>query len=244
MAGGHIHSVGPGELLLLTSQAKAADLSFPLAPVTLLSVVIQTQNTSSSQLPPPFGASSDLHRLSQRMAEYNGCLTLRDPEWSHSTRAALRYLPPERHGAYFVLRLMERLYVLCSQPTSAGGGGEGYCDHYQRQAMQRVHDHMIAHLDQPSTIEQLSQTFQLSSTRLKESFRRVYGKPIHTYLQEYRLQMAAHLLCTTSDSVLSIASQVGYSGTSRFNAAFKETYHVTPLQYRRLNGEKMSKKRI
>ena len=72
--------------------------------------------------------------------------------------------------------------------------------------------------------------------------RQIYGKPIHTYLLQYRMQKAAHLLSTSGESVLTIASRVGYSGTSRFNAAFREAYHMTPTQYRRMGGEKMSKK--
>ena len=64
-------------------------------------------------------------------------------------------------------------------------------------------------------------------------FRRLYGAPVHTYLQQYRLQVAARLLRTTSDSVLHIAVAVGYTGTSQFDSAFKALYHMTPAQYRK-----------
>ena len=39
-------------------------------------------------------------------------------------------------------------------------------------------------------------------------------------------------------SVLEVAAAVGYSGTSRFGAAFKELYRQTPGAYRRRLREK------
>ena len=97
---------------------------------------------------------------------------------------------------------------------------------------------MLAHFDQHLTVQELAQRFQLSPTFLKNCFRRLYGAPIHAYLKHYRLQTAARLLCTTSESVLAVASSVGYTGTSQFGTAFKEYYHMTPAQYRRLYHQK------
>ena len=61
---------------------------------------------------------------------------------------------------------------------------------------------------------------------------RVFDSCFHYPLPK-RLQTAARLLRTTSDSVLHIAVAVGYTGTSQFDSAFKALYHMTPAQYRK-----------
>lgn len=245
LAGSRVETVGMGELLLLTYQAQVEGISFDLVPAVFLAVDVDKQASRScfgNQAPPPFDSVPDTVRLREVMDGCGGCLVLHDPDWSGATLAALRRLPPERHGAYFILRLMERLCVLSHERLpNLDGDQKGYCDAYQKAVVGRVHDYILENLDTPATIRQLAQKFQMSPTCLKENFRKIYGKPIHTYLQQYRLQRAAQLLCATDESVLVIAAQVGYSGTSRFNAAFKETYHVTPMEYRRLSREKMSK---
>lgn len=238
---GRAESIGPGELLLLTDSAQAESFTLEFVPADFLVVDVDRQALGGffSEPWPPSDLISDLHRLWAQIDRLGGCLVLRDPDWSNSILAALRRLPPERHGTYFALRLPERLYILCREDLP-GETQLCCCDRCQKEAVGRVHDYILATLDEPSTIQKLAQRFQMSPTYLKESFRRVYGKPIHTYLQQYRLQRAAHLLCTTSEQVLTIAARVGYSGTSRFNAAFKEMYHVTPTQYRRMASKKMS----
>lgn len=106
------------------------------------------------------------------------------------------------------------------------------CIDGQVDIVRRVRRFLLDHMDSRLTIERLAEEFRISPTYLKETFRRVSGQPIHRYLQDCRLTRAARLLSTTNDSVLSIAVSVGYSGTSRFNAAFKERYGVSPRQFR------------
>ena len=53
-----------------------------------------------------------------------------------------------------------------------------------------------------------------------------------TYLNDYRLSMAARLLLSTEDSVLTISQQVGFENLSHFNRAFKKKYNKTPREYR------------
>ncbi len=239
LAGGRIETAGPGDLLLLSRSAQPEELSFSLEPVSFLTVAADKQVPyPSSQKLLPFDFAADMGLLREQMEACGGCLALHDPEWSNSALAALKRLPIQRHGAYFTLRLMERLFVLCSeQPPLQADGKQQYYDTYQKELMGRIHDYILENFEQPITIQQLAREFQISPTRLKEGFRQIYGKPVHAYLQQYRLQKSAQLLCTTTESVLSVANRVGYAGTSRFNAAFREMYGMTPTEYRYLNQE-------
>lgn len=180
------------------------------------------------------GGCLPMDQVAGLLRSHNGCMAVREPVWGPSVLASLCQLPKERRGAYFLLKLWELLYLLCNrQPAAVAPCANGYYDHYQADAVRNVHDYMLAHFDQHMTVPELARRFQLSPTFLKSCFRRLYGAPVHTYLQQYRLQTAARLLRTTSDSVLHIAVAVGYTGTSQFDSAFKALYHMTPAQYRK-----------
>ena len=134
----------------------------------------------------------------------------------------------------------------CGQEKDRAGGRrperEGpYRDRYQMDRIRRVQAYMLENLDQPHTIQGLSEAFHISSTLLKEGFRQMYGLPIHKFLQVHRMARAAELLCTTGLPVLQIAEAVGYDSASQFGVIFKRQYQLSPSQYRKRLGYKMSK---
>ena len=59
------------------------------------------------------------------------------------------------------------------------------------------------------------------------------GKSVNSFLNEYRVRHAAHLLATTNDSVALIAELSGFSRSSFFRI-FSETYGMSPSDYRRV----------
>ena len=75
----------------------------------------------------------------------------------------------------------------------------------------------------------------LTATTVKEGFRRLYGLPVHTWLQQRRMERAAELLRDSSLSVLGVAQSVGYSSASQFSAAFRRQYGMSPTVYRKMS---------
>ena len=53
------------------------------------------------------------------------------------------------------------------------------------------------------------------------------------YLSNWRLELAAEALRSTSRSVLEIAGDIGYESEAAFNRAFKRRFLVPPARYRR-----------
>lgn len=103
---------------------------------------------------------------------------------------------------------------------------------YQVQEMERARQaltHDLADL----TIEDLADHFHMSSTKLKEDFKAVYGRPIKTYLREYKVNQGAKLLDQTQMTVAEIAFSLGYDNPSNFSRAFKEDMGLTPSEYRK-----------
>ncbi len=89
-----------------------------------------------------------------------------------------------------------------------------------------LHEHQ-----NPPSMEQLSQRTGLNLYKLKEGFKNVYGQPVFTYLNDYRMEKARQMLETRQHQVNEVAFAIGYSNPSHFITAFKKKYHITPKKY-------------
>ena len=58
------------------------------------------------------------------------------------------------------------------------------------------------------------------------------GISLIQHLNSYRLEIAAELLTTTTDTILDIAISTGFNNISYFNRCFKKKYGVSPRKYR------------
>lgn len=106
----------------------------------------------------------------------------------------------------------------------------------QVEIVRKIHDQMLARLDQKITIEELSKQYHINPTTLKSTFKEVYGISIAAHIKEHRMERAARLLRETDWSVAEVARAVGYDSQSRFTAAFKSVYRTLPRDYRRGEG--------
>lgn len=83
------------------------------------------------------------------------------------------------------------------------------------------------------TLDELAQEVGISRSALTERFARYLGQGPMAYLADWRLELAAESLRTTSRSVLQIAGEVGYESEAAFNRAFKRRFSTPPAAYRR-----------
>ena len=84
----------------------------------------------------------------------------------------------------------------------------------------------------PMSIAQMADLAGFSESHFMKYFKQTMGVPFTSYLNTYRLTMAARLLLQSDDSILSIATEVGFDNLSYFNRAFKKQYGMTPSAYR------------
>lgn len=132
-------------------------------------------------------------------------------------------------------KLSEVLFVetlrryITSLPPGQTGWLAGARDPIASQVLALLHK-QPAH---PWTIAELARTVGSSRTRLAERFRHYLSQSPIAYLGQWRLELAAHMLESTSDSVAEIAADVGYGSEASFNRAFKRKYRYPPAQFRR-----------
>ena len=85
---------------------------------------------------------------------------------------------------------------------------------------------------QKITIPKLSKEFHVNRTTLSDRFFEATGETIITYLNKYRINLAAIMLRESNDSISSIAEEVGFNDTAYFAKLFKKYMFHTPSGYR------------
>ncbi len=83
------------------------------------------------------------------------------------------------------------------------------------------------------TLDLLAQEANLSRSVLTERFTRFLGQPPMAYLTDWRLELGAEALRSTSRSVQRVALDVGYDSEAAFNRAFKRRFKSPPARYRK-----------
>ncbi len=99
--------------------------------------------------------------------------------------------------------------------------------------IQRVVEYIHANLGERIALADLARAARLSRSRLCYLFKTEMGVAPIQYLKRCRIEKARDLLETTSLSVKEIRARVGSSDRSHFTRGFKETFGVTPFEYRR-----------
>lgn len=71
-----------------------------------------------------------------------------------------------------------------------------------------------------------------SRASLARRFNDLVGEPPMTFLKNWRMAMAADLLCQPGETVGTVAEKVGYATPFAFSAAFKRIRGMSPQQHR------------
>lgn len=76
----------------------------------------------------------------------------------------------------------------------------------------------------------------MSSTKLKNTFRKKYGVSITEFTQRKRMNVAENLLLTSDLDIKTIAKTVGYTSQSRFTTLYKRYKAILPSQVRHIKN--------
>jgi AraC-like DNA-binding protein len=114
-------------------------------------------------------------------------------------------------------------------PPGGTGWLAGLGDRYVGAALALVHGRP----GEQWTVERLARQVGLSRSALAERFSLVVGEPIFGFLTRVRLQLAAHELATTANSIETVAEGAGYEAVNSFSRAFKRAFGKPPSVWRR-----------
>ncbi|WP_130838585.1 helix-turn-helix domain-containing protein [Lachnoclostridium sp. Marseille-P6806] len=179
------------------------------------------------------GIEIDLMTVRDKYCGKDGFSILKDNETLRRIFTDLYQVPERARQNYFRTKILELL--VCLSALEKSGTKEEHTYFYRDQVEKTTvaMKLMTEDLRQSYTIEKLSDRFGLSATALKDCFKSMYGKPIYTWLKEYRIQTACELLMTQPEkSIGDIAFEVGYDSAGKFSGAFKKICGMTPKEYR------------
>jgi AraC-like DNA-binding protein len=157
--------------------------------------------------------------------------------WMRSSlEFAANEIESRRAGSETVLaKLSELLFVEALRrhveglPDQQTGWLAGLKDPFVSRALSLLH----GRLAQEWTVDDLGREVGLSRSALGERFVRLLGEPPMRYLARWRIQVAAHQLRTSEQSLARIAEQVGYESEAAFNRAFKRSFGTPPATWRK-----------
>ena len=109
------------------------------------------------------------------------------------------------------------------------------CTKSQAELARQANSYILENMDKKITISEISERMHVSQTQLKNSFRNYYGNSVYKYIRSRKMQHAAAQLAEGHLSVMEIAGMYGYENCSKFAAAFRGEYGVSPSSYRKQN---------
>ncbi len=122
------------------------------------------------------------------------------------------------------LTLLADILVLCA----AGGEQSHPVPYWLRKACAEMHKPENMALGIPRLVAVSGK----SQEHLTRSMQRYLSTTPSAYINNLRLERAAHLLTTTDRGVYHIMLEVGFQNASYFNKLFREKYHISPRKYR------------
>jgi len=93
-------------------------------------------------------------------------------------------------------------------------------------------DQDLADLD---SIEKIAEEVGLNINKLQLGFKHLYQTTVNGYVQQKRMILARNLLNNTDYNISEIVGKIGLSSKSYFSKIFKETYNISPSEYRKNN---------
>jgi AraC-like DNA-binding protein len=85
-------------------------------------------------------------------------------------------------------------------------------------------------LDKFPSIDMLSKTAMMSSTKLKTKFKQIYGMKLYEFYNRNRLEKAKEMLQTGKFSVKQVGMNIGFTNLSNFAKAFKKEFGILPKE--------------
>lgn len=126
-----------------------------------------------------------------------------------------------------LLAAVKNIHLLCEQ-------GFAYPLNYEdNQRINTVYNYIREHYSERITLAALSGLVYMSEESFSRFFSRTMQKPLFTFLNEYRINMASKMLIETDMQVAEISFACGYESPPFFFRQFRKFGGMTPAAYRK-----------
>lgn len=98
--------------------------------------------------------------------------------------------------------------------------------------VEKITNYILSNLQTELTLNQIAQVFNFSPAYINRLLKKETGFSTIQYIKKQRISLAKILLHFDDMAVADIASIVGYPDSAYFCRVFKQTEHLSPLQYK------------
>lgn len=150
----------------------------------------------------------------------------------------IRELEEQKPGCHLVARgLLFSLYIEIYRIQNAEAGDYfRKADEHRQNSMliMPALDYIEQNYMKQFTIDTLADLCHWSPTHFRRVFHETMGISPLDYLNSTRIMKACTLLCSTSESILTVSGMVGFQSVSSFNRHFMRIMQFSPREYRKL----------
>lgn len=97
-----------------------------------------------------------------------------------------------------------------------------------RQRLVRAHERLLADLGKAPSLSELAREAGMSQPKLTRGFRQLFCNSVYGVFQQARMAHARNRLLAGDDSVMRVASDLGYANASHFATAFRKQFGINP----------------
>lgn len=101
------------------------------------------------------------------------------------------------------------------------------------ESIHQIAKYVQQHFSEPIKVSDVAALLHQGDNYFSHWFTREFGCSFSEYLKIYRLKTVAKRLISTQSPIVEIAKQCGFETITFFNRAFRETYHLTPTEFRK-----------
>jgi AraC-like DNA-binding protein len=130
----------------------------------------------------------------------------------------------------YQIKAQELIYFLFTRLFSRKAGTSVFVNQEDVDKIYQVRAIILADLSSPPNLSDLSRNIGMSSTKMKQLFRQIFGDSIYNYYQVERMNEAAQLL--RNFSVSQVGYHIGFSNLSHFTRLFEKHHQMKPKRYK------------
>ena len=235
---GYFTYIGEGDCAVGILEAQTEKPYFPLGYYTGCTLIIDLKKAGKVFQTGIACMSFDLPAMLKKLCPDNRCAVFKTPDILlrvftelYNTSQSLCYSPDETK-AYLQLKVLELLFLLQHYESQEQAAEHTYFSGAYIKKIKAIKADIIENRSINLRLKDLSHKYSISLTMMKDCFKAVYGKPIHAFQKEYKMQKAAQLLRDTAQSITDIAALIGYENPNKFSSAFKTMFGCPPREYR------------
>lgn len=225
--------IEPGDMRVDRRVHHGGHVDFPLSHyhgVTIGFFLDRAEESIRKAMP---SISVDISALAEKFCGKDEVYILRQNSSIEHIFSELYSVPAKIRMDYFRIKVMELLVFLGALELSDYKDERPYFYSNQIEKIKAAHKLMTENLTVNYTAESLAKEVGISVGVLKNGFKGVYGTPLYSYIRGYKMNMAASALVTDRKKrIADVAADVGYDNPSKFAAAFKEIFGLSPAEYR------------